>query len=183
VPKFRSFHLFLSFRKKVKIKVVNKKRQKNMTLLPPRTTAVRRTETQELDEATLYRILNSLKEKQESDYKLFLEDGAKKEQIPIPKEALSLLVEILTHMKKGNGVKIVPIRKEITTTEAADILNVSRPYFVGLLESGQIPFRSVGSRRRILSEDVMNYKNQIDAKREQTLAELAAQAQELNMGY
>ena len=86
-------------------------------------------------------------------------------------------------MGKGNGVKIVPIRKELTTTEAADILNVSRPYLVGLLESGQLPFRSVGSRRRILLEDVMNYKNNIDAKREQALAELAAQAQELNMGY
>ena len=93
------------------------------------------------------------------------------------------MAEILAQMGKGNGVKIVPIRKELTTTEAADILNVSRPYLVGLLESGQLPFRSVGSRRRILLEDVMNYKNNIDAKREQALAELATQAQELNMGY
>jgi hypothetical protein len=54
---------------------------------------------------------------------------------------------------------------------------------VGLLESGQIPFRKVGTRRRILFEDVMTYKQNIDIQREQTLAELAAQAQELKMGY
>ena len=134
-------------------------------------------------ERILCQILNSLEQKEESDYKFFLNNETDEVHITIPKEALSLLAEILAQMGKGNGVKIVPIRKELTTTEAADILNVSRPYLVGLLESGQLPFRSVGSRRRILLEDVMNYKNNIDAKREQTLAELATQAQELNMGY
>jgi excisionase family DNA binding protein len=134
-------------------------------------------------ERVLCQILNSLKEKEKSDYTFFLNNETDEVHITIPKEALSLLVEILVQMGKGNGVKIVPIRKELTTTEAADILNVSRPYLVELLDSGQIPFRSIESRRRILLEDVMNYKNNIDAKREQTLAELAAQAQELNMGY
>ena len=67
--------------------------------------------------------------------------------------------------------------------EAADILQVSRPYFVELLESGEIPYRKVGTRRRVLTQDVINYKNRIDAARMETLAELSAQAQELNMGY
>jgi excisionase family DNA binding protein len=62
-------------------------------------------------------------------------------------------------------------------------LQVSRPYLVDLLESGKIPYRKVGIRRRVLLQDIIDYKNQIDAARMQTLAELSAQAQELNMGY
>ena len=73
--------------------------------------------------------------------------------------------------------------KELTTQEAADILNVSRPYLVKLLESGKIPYWKVGKRGRVLNQDVLNYKNQIDSQRMQTLLELAAQAQELKMGY
>ena len=86
-------------------------------------------------------------------------------------------------MGMGNSIEIVPIKKELSTSEAAEILNVSRPYLVNLLESGKIPFRKVGTRRRVQYQDVMAYKNQIDEARRQTLASLAAQAQELNMGY
>lgn len=105
------------------------------------------------------------------------------ETITLPRDVLPQLAEILNHIAQGNEVKIVPIKQELTTSEAAEILNVSRPYLVDLLESGQIPFRKVGVRRRILSQDVMAYKQQIDMKRKATLTELAAQAQELNMGY
>lgn len=103
--------------------------------------------------------------------------------LTIPTSILPQLREILTHLAQGNSIKIVPLKQELTTTEAASILNVSRPYLVELLESGQIPFRKVGVRRRILYQDLMKYKENIDAQRQQTLAELAAQAQELNMGY
>ncbi|AFZ15682.1 DNA binding domain protein, excisionase family (plasmid) [Crinalium epipsammum PCC 9333] len=114
--------------------------------------------------------------------KLILDD-ATGSTVTIPAAAYKLLVEILAQMAEGNAVSIVPIKKEITTQEAADILNVSRPYFVKLLESGKIPYRKVGTRRRVLTTDVLDYKNQIDTQRMQTLMELAAQAQELNMGY
>nr|WP_199197431.1 helix-turn-helix domain-containing protein [Chroococcidiopsis sp. CCALA 051] len=110
-------------------------------------------------------------------------DDTQGEAVTIPTSALRLFVDILTQMAKGNAVSIVPIKKELTTSEAADILNVSRPYLVDLLESGKIPFRKVGTRRRILYQDLMTYKHQIDERRRQALAELAAQAQELNMGY
>ncbi len=103
--------------------------------------------------------------------------------VTIPATALNLLVEILTQIGNGNAVSVITTKKELSTQEAADILQVSRPYLVELLESGEIPYRKVGTRRRVLTEDVINYKNHIDAARMQTLAELSAQAQELNMGY
>ncbi len=105
------------------------------------------------------------------------------ETITIPNSVLPSLTEILSHLAQGNSFQIVPIKQELTTTEAASILNVSRPYLVELLESGKIPFRKVGVRRRILSQDLMAYKQRMDAKRREVLAELAASAQELDMGY
>jgi excisionase family DNA binding protein len=110
-------------------------------------------------------------------------NGTESETVTIPKVALSLLVEILSQMADGNTVSIISVKKELTTQEAADIIQVSRPYLVQLLESGEIPYRKVGTRRRVLTQDVINYKNCIDVSRSQTLAELSAQAQELNMGY
>jgi excisionase family DNA binding protein len=72
---------------------------------------------------------------------------------------------------------------QLTTQEAAEILNVSHPYLIQLLESGEIPDHKAGNHRRIFYQDLIDYKNTIDAKRQETLAELAKQAQELNMGY
>ncbi len=112
-----------------------------------------------------------------------ISNGTEGQIVTIPTVALSLLIEILRQMADGNTVSIIPVKKELTTQEAADILQVSRPYLVELLESGEIPYRKVGTRRQVLTQDVINYKNRIDAARAQTLAELSAQAQELNMGY
>lgn len=112
-----------------------------------------------------------------------ISDDTETETVTIPVAALNLLTEILTQMAAGNAVSVVSMKKELTTQETADILQVSRPYLVELLESGEIPYRKVGSRRRVLATDVISYKNRIDAARMETLAELSAQAQELNMGY
>jgi excisionase family DNA binding protein len=105
------------------------------------------------------------------------------QKIAVPNVAISLLLEILTQMAQGNAVTLMPYHAELTTQQAADLLNVSRPFFVKLLESGALAHRMVGKHRRVLLQDVMKYKENIDRARNETHNELVAQAQELNMGY
>jgi excisionase family DNA binding protein len=110
-------------------------------------------------------------------------DTKENQKITLPPLAIKLLMNILEQMGQGNAVTIVPVHSELTTQEAADLLNVSRPYFINLLKEGKIPFHKVGTKRRILAKDVIAYKTAIDKKRQEVLNLLSKQAQELNMGY
>ncbi|GAA6622645.1 helix-turn-helix domain-containing protein [Scytonema sp. NUACC26] len=101
----------------------------------------------------------------------------------IPESAFCQLIEILAQMARGNAVKLHPIRHEVEIYEAADILGVSNAYVMGLLESGKIPYRMEGTSRRMRCQDVLDYKKRNDEERRKILDELAAEAQELNMGY
>lgn len=110
-------------------------------------------------------------------------DSDHEEPIELPAGAVTLLMDILGAMASGQGITLIPENAELTTVQAADILNVSRPFLIKLLEEDKIPYRKVGKHRRIRMEDVMNYKQVADQERESILDELVADAQEQNMGY
>lgn len=103
--------------------------------------------------------------------------------IELPAGAVSLLMDILGVMASGQSLTLIPENAELTTVQAADLLNVSRPFLIKLLEEGQIPYRKVGKHRRIRLEDVMRYKQTIDQERQAVLDQLVADAQEQAMGY
>jgi excisionase family DNA binding protein len=104
-------------------------------------------------------------------------------QVDLPTSALRLLVDILSELSNGNAVRVVPIHAELTTQEAADLLNVSRPHLVKLLEEGALPYHKTGKHRRVRFEDLMHFKEIRERASEAAMEELAKQAQELNMGY
>ncbi len=101
----------------------------------------------------------------------------------IPDQAAQLLVRIMKDIALGKSVSLVSSPKTIGTEQAAQILNVSRPHVVKLLESGAIPFTKAGTHRRIALQDVQDYLNANRANRSKKLDLLAKQAQELNLGY
>jgi len=101
----------------------------------------------------------------------------------LPSQVLQLLLDVLAEIAKGNAISLMPMNQEISTQEAASLLNVSRPFLVGLLEKSEIPFRKVGAHRRVFLKDVLDYKERIDQRRAHTLDQLAALSQQEQMGY
>ncbi|MCC3315643.1 helix-turn-helix domain-containing protein [Nocardia africana] len=99
----------------------------------------------------------------------------------LPREAVSLLAFILAQAAEGRGVTVVPSNAELTTQQAADMLNVSRPYLVDLLESGEIPFRLVGRHRRVRFDDLKAYQQRTEALSRSAADELGALGQELGI--
>jgi excisionase family DNA binding protein len=99
----------------------------------------------------------------------------------IPRPTVVMLAQVLSLLESGHGVQIIPKDAELTTQQAADVLNVSRPYLISLLESGQIPFRKVGRHRRITFEALMEYKRQDDLQRRAAADDLADLSQELGL--
>jgi excisionase family DNA binding protein len=105
------------------------------------------------------------------------------ETLRLPKAVNDLLYHLLTEMAKGNAVTLIPVHAELTTQEAADHLNVSRPYLVKLLEQGKIKFNMVGTHRRVKFSDLQAFQKATDEERKAVMDQLAAQAQQLGMGY
>ena len=100
-----------------------------------------------------------------------------------PASVLRLLKDILAEMAQGHAVALLPVQAELTTQQAAHLLNVSRPYLIRLLEDRKIPFRLVGQHRRVRFDDLLAYQRKDDEDRRRIADELTADAQELGMGY
>jgi excisionase family DNA binding protein len=107
--------------------------------------------------------------------------GAPPATLELPAAAARLLKELLREMGAGHAVTLVPIDSEITTQQAADLLNVSRPYVVGLIDQGKLPARMVGPQRRIRLADVLAYKAESKGKARDALREMVAIDQELGL--
>ena len=102
-------------------------------------------------------------------------------RIKMPASVHRLVASMVHELARGNAVTITPVRAELTTQQAADLLNMSRPFLVQLLESGAIPFYRVGTHRRVRLEDVMAYRNARSQERRTALADMAREAQEVGI--
>ena len=110
-----------------------------------------------------------------------LEDG---EEFILPQAALRLIMDMLAHLSEGSAVTLIPVHAEMTTQQAADFLNVSRPFLVNeILDKGKVPYRRLGTHRRLLFKDLLEYKNQTEKASREAFRELTEQAQELGFGY
>ena len=105
------------------------------------------------------------------------------DDLVLPGQVLQILLDVLSEMSKGNAISLISHHQEISTQEAANLLNISRPFLVGLLEKDEIPFRKVGTHRRVLLTDVIAYKEQTYARSIQALDELTALSQDEYTGY
>jgi excisionase family DNA binding protein len=108
-----------------------------------------------------------------------LDEEKQPAEITLSPALSSLLMELLRHVGKGHAVTLVPVHEMLTTQQAADILNVSRPFLISLLEKGDIQHTTVGRHRRIKAEHLFAYKRARDEKRSKALADLAEADSEL----
>ncbi|MFZ1489277.1 MAG: helix-turn-helix domain-containing protein [Ilumatobacteraceae bacterium] len=103
------------------------------------------------------------------------------ERVAVPSELVTVLRAVVEQLRAGNGVSVASLHAELTTVEAAEMLGVSRPHLVKLLEHGAMPHRMVGSHRRVRIVDVLAYRDRQDEESRRALDELTAQAEELGL--
>ncbi len=107
--------------------------------------------------------------------------GPDGDAIELPEGIHELLVSIVENLKAGNGVTVIPMHAELTTVEAAELLNVSRPYLIKQLQAGELPYHMVGTHRRLRLADVLAYRDRMDQEAEAALAAMTAEAEELGL--
>ena len=117
----------------------------------------------------------------EGPVRLRVDDEHGEESLTVPRGAVELLARILAHMANGQGVSVVPAHAELTTQQAADLLNVSRPYLIGLIKAGEIEYRMVGKHRRIRADSLLDYMRADDQRRRAAGDELTALSQEMGL--
>ena len=111
----------------------------------------------------------------------FTVEDQQEEPIRLPATIFAMVVDLLSKLGNGNAVTIVPVEAELTTQQAADYLNVSRPHLVKLLERGDVPFRMVGTHRKVRAKDVINYRSQVDGVRHEALRVMSVTDAELGL--
>lgn len=126
-------------------------------------------------------LLTKLLQDLPDDHRANIRMGGK--DLIVPRSAVELLRDILAGMSAGKSISIVPMAKELTTQQAADFLNVSRPYLIGLLEQGELNHTLVGTHRRIRFDDLLAYKEKMVNKSKAAMDELMKLSQELGIGY
>lgn len=149
-----------------------------MTALLERNDTVIPTEDDARLAAESSRILSRARD--EEQLHVQLENG---ETVLLPRSVTRLLSHLLLELANGHAVTVFPVHAELTTQEAADLLNVSRPYLIGLLTAGVLPHHKTGTHRRVKFTDLMAYKRRIEKESEEAKRELAREAQELGLGY
>ena len=114
-------------------------------------------------------------------YRLFLLEeapvliGPDRKSIPIPESIFNILLQVIGYLSQGKGVSVIPVMQELTTQQAANLLGVSRPFLVGLLDRGEISFHKTGTHRRVYLKDLIAFRERRDTERKRVLTELAQQ--------
>ena len=117
-------------------------------------------------------VASQIKEGEPTTLSLALESGEIQTVTLAPALTASLL-EVMRLVSSGRGFRMIPVEAELTTQQAADLLNVSRPFLVNLLENGDVPFTKTGRHRRVRADDLFAYKERRDATRSDALGDLA----------
>lgn len=117
----------------------------------------------------------------DADVPVRLSVGESDMEMEVPRAVLTAVARVLDSFAHGEGVTLVPTHAELTTQQAADVLNVSRPFLIGLLDAGQIGYRTVGTHRRVRAASLVRYLREDDARREAAADELAVEAHALGL--
>ena len=109
--------------------------------------------------------------------------GGDRTRLVLPHVALRLIADVLAELANGNAVTVAPVRGELTTQQAADLINVSRPYLIKLLDDRKVPYRRVGNRRKVRLDDLLAYQRRDHEHRQHVLDELTREAEALGLNY
>ena len=127
-------------------------------------------------------IMESLDRSKAAEIVLTSDDG-ELPPAPLPPNSLRLIAQVLGALSKGKAVTVVPAERELSTLEAANLLNVSRPFLIKQMEANELPYRLVGSHRRVTAEDLMAYRQRMHAGQADALKRMADDAAEMGLDY